>query len=375
MTHSWRISALAERHRALGSNLEDWNGMGTAWTYSSALADHHEAIRTRAGLMDVSGLKKVHYVGPHAESLLQWATTRDIAKLYPGKSVYASMLDEDGKFVDDCIVYRTGPNAFMVVHGAGTGHEMLVRSAQGRQVAVLFDDDLHDLSLQGPLAVDFLAEHVPGIRQLPYFHHLQTRLFERPVMISRTGYTGERGYEIFCKAADAPFLWDSILEQGASLGIIPCAFTALDWLRVESSLMFSPTTTRRCTPSPTRSRRHPVGNGPGLHGFARQTSVPRRRGTPAPARPGALQDHRRAARRRASGRGWRHLVAGQPASRRDHLRHVFAPEQTLDGHRAHERRLHRTRHRVAGARQLRRHRHHPRPALRRPAKTKRTAKG
>ena len=214
--------------------------MGTAWTYNSALADHHEAIRTRAGLMDVSGLKKVHYVGPHAESLLQWATTRDIAKLYPGKSVYASMLDEDGKFVDDCIVYRTGPNAFMVVHGAGTGHEMLVRSAQGRQVAVLFDDDLHDLSLQGPLAVDFLAEHVPGIRQLPYFHHLQTRLFERPVMISRTGYTGERGYEIFCKANDAPFLWDSILEQGASLGIIPCAFTALDWLRVESSLMFFP---------------------------------------------------------------------------------------------------------------------------------------
>ncbi|WP_330213947.1 aminomethyltransferase family protein [Pseudomonas sp. Z18(2022)] len=240
MTHSWRISALAERHRALGSNLEDWNGMGTAWTYSSGLADHHQAIRTRAGLMDVSGLKKVHYVGPHAESLLQWATTRDIAKLYPGKSVYASMLDEDGKFVDDCIVYRTGPNAFMVVHGAGTGHEMLVRSAQGRQVAVLFDDDLHDLSLQGPLAVDFLAEHVPGIRQLPYFHHLQTRLFDRPVMISRTGYTGERGYEIFCKAADAPFLWDSILEQGASLGIIPCAFTALDWLRVESSLMFFP---------------------------------------------------------------------------------------------------------------------------------------
>ncbi|MGY4494667.1 aminomethyltransferase family protein [Pseudomonas sp. TE3610] len=240
MTHSWRISALADRHRALGSQLQDWNGMGTAWTYDTALADHHEAIRTRAGLMDVSGLKKVHYVGPHAESLLQWATTRDIAKLYPGKSVYASMLDEGGKFVDDCIVYRIGPNAFMVVHGAGLGHEMLVRSAQGRQVAVLFDDDLHDLSLQGPLAVDFLAEYVPGIRQLPYFHHLQTRLFERPVMISRTGYTGERGYEIFCKAADAPFLWDSILAQGAGMGIIPCAFTALDWLRVESSLMFFP---------------------------------------------------------------------------------------------------------------------------------------
>ncbi|ASD20407.1 aminomethyltransferase family protein [Pseudomonas aeruginosa] len=240
MANSWRISALRERHLALGSQLEDWNGMGTAWTYATDLADHHEAIRTRAGLMDVSGLKKVHYVGPHAESLLDWATTRDISKLYPGKSVYASMLDEEGKFADDCIVYRTGPNAFMVVHGAGIGHEMLIRSAQGRQVAVLFDDDLHDLSLQGPRAVDFLAEHVPGVRDLPYFHHLQGKLFDRPVMISRTGYTGERGYEIFCKATDAPAIWDGILEKGKDLGIIPCAFTALDWLRVESYLLFFP---------------------------------------------------------------------------------------------------------------------------------------
>jgi len=143
MANSWRVSALAERHKALGANLEDWNGMGTAWTYDGDVADSHEAIRTKAGLMDVSGLKKVHYVGPHAESLLEYATTRDISKLYPGKSVYASMLNEQGKFIDDCIVYCTGPNSFMVVHGTGTGHEMLIRSAQGRQVAVMFDDDLH----------------------------------------------------------------------------------------------------------------------------------------------------------------------------------------------------------------------------------------
>jgi aminomethyltransferase len=215
--------------------------MGTAWTYEATdQADAHEAIRTKAGLMDVSGLKKVHYVGPHAESLLEYATSRDISKLYPGKSVYATILSEAGKFVDDCVIYRTGPNAFMVVHGAGSGYEMLVRSAQGRQVAVLFDDDMHDLSLQGPLAVDFLAEHVPGIRELPYFHHLQTKLFGCPVMISRTGYTGERGYEIFCKAADAPLIWDTILEKGKPMGIIPCAFLALDWLRVESYLLFFP---------------------------------------------------------------------------------------------------------------------------------------
>lgn len=240
MATLWRYSALAERHRALGSKLEDWNGMGTAWTYDSDLSLAHEAIRTKAGLMDVSGLKKVHFVGPHAESLLEYATTRDISKLYPGKSVYATILNEMGKFVDDCVIYRTGPNAFMVVFGAGNGYEMLTRSIQGRQVVIQFDDDMHDISLQGPVAVDFLAEHVPGIRDLPYFHHLQTRLFDRPVMISRTGYTGERGYEIFCKAADVVFIWDSILEKGKSMGIIPCAFTALDMLRVESYLLFYP---------------------------------------------------------------------------------------------------------------------------------------
>jgi aminomethyltransferase len=86
MSHPWRISALADRHRALGSQLEDWNGMGTAWTYTTPLADAYEAIRTKAGLMDVSGLKKVHYVGPHAEPLLQETVTRDVHKLYPGRS-------------------------------------------------------------------------------------------------------------------------------------------------------------------------------------------------------------------------------------------------------------------------------------------------
>jgi aminomethyltransferase len=240
MTHSWRISALADRHRALGSELEDWNGMGTAWTYATDLADAHEAIRTRAGLMDVSGLKKVHYSGPHAEALLQRAVTRDVRLLYPGKAVYSTMLSSAGKFVDDCIVYRTGPNSWFVVHGAGAGHEMLTAEADGRQVAVQFDDDLHDLSLQGPAAVEFLARHIPGVRELRYFHHIPATLFDRPIMLSRTGYTGERGYEIFCKAEDAPAIWDTILSEGADLGIVPCAFTALDWLRVESYLLFYP---------------------------------------------------------------------------------------------------------------------------------------
>jgi aminomethyltransferase len=240
MALSWRISALADRHRALGSKLEDWNGMGTAWTYDKDVSVDHVAIRTRAGLMDVSGLKKLYLTGPHASAVLNYATTRDVTKVYPGKSVYACMLNESGHFIEDCVLYRMAPNSWMVVHGSGAGHETLTKYVTGRNVAMIVDDDLHDLSLQGPVAVDFLAKHVPGIRDLKYFHHMPAQLFGKPVMISRTGYTGERGYELFCKAEDAGLIWDTILSEGKSMGIIPTCFTTLDYLRVESSLLFYP---------------------------------------------------------------------------------------------------------------------------------------
>lgn len=247
---SWRFSALADRHRALGSKLEDWSGMGTAWTYDKDIYDEHIAVRTKAGLMDVSGLKKVHLVGPHAIAVLDYITTRDLTKVYPGKSVYACLLNERGMFTDDCIVYRTGPNSWMLVHGSGTAHEEAVKQAMGRNCAVLFDDDLHNLSLQGPVAVDFLAQHVPGIRDLKYFHHMQTALFGAPVMISRTGYTGERGYEIFVRGQDAPLVWDTILDKGKSMGIIPVCFSVLDMLRVESCLLFYPYDNSQMYPFP-----------------------------------------------------------------------------------------------------------------------------
>src|SRR5580698_3739417 len=240
MALSWRYSVLADRHRALGSKLEDWNGMGTAWTYDHDIALDHVAIRTKAGLMDVSGLKKLHITGPHASAVLDYATTRDVSKIYPGKSAYASLLNDAGNFIEDCILYRTGPNSWMVVHGSGAGHETFASAIVGRNASILIDDDLQDLSLQGPLSVEFLAKHVPGIRGLKYFHHMPATLFGKPVTISRTGYTGERGYEIFCKAEDAGLIWDTILSEGKPLGIIPTCFTTLDYLRVESYLLFYP---------------------------------------------------------------------------------------------------------------------------------------
>ncbi|MBO9475483.1 aminomethyltransferase family protein [Shimia sp. R10_1] len=239
----YRTSALAQRHAEIGGELEDWNGMGTAWFYDSsderAKADY-EAVRTKAGLMDVSGLKKVHLSGPHAAAVIDRATTRNVDKIMPGRAVYASMLDDRGLFIDDCVIYRLSVNNWLLVHGTGTGHESLAMAAYGKNVTMLFDDDLHDMSLQGPVAVDFLAKHVPGIRDLAYFGIIQTKLFGKPVMISRTGYTGERGYEIFCEGRHAVELWDAILEDGKDMGIVPVQFSTLDLLRTESYLLFFP---------------------------------------------------------------------------------------------------------------------------------------
>jgi len=239
----WRTSALAQRHAEIGGELEDWNGMGTAWFYDDtperAKADY-EAIRTKAGLMDVSGLKKVHVVGADAAYVIDRVTTRNVEKIAPGRSTYASMLNDQGKFIDDCIIYHIAVNSWLVVHGTGTGMEQLTAVAAGKNCSFIFDDDLHDMSLQGPEAVNILAKEIPEIRDLAYFGLMQTRLFGRDVMISRTGYTGERGYEIFCRRKDAVHLWDNVLASGKDEGVRPTQFSTLDMLRIESYLLFYP---------------------------------------------------------------------------------------------------------------------------------------
>ncbi len=239
----WRHSALAHRHAEIGGELEDWNGMGTAWFYDNtperAKADY-EAIRTKAGLMDVSGLKKVHVVGEDAAYVIDRVTTRNVEKIGVGRSTYAAILDERGLFVDDCVIYHLAVNSWMVVHGTGTGMEQLTKVAAAKNCSVIMDDDLHDMSLQGPVSVDFLAKHVDGIRDLAYFGIMHTKLFGKNVMISRTGYTGERGYEIFVGRKDAVHVWDNILSDGADMGIRPTQFSTLDMLRIESYLLFYP---------------------------------------------------------------------------------------------------------------------------------------
>lgn len=239
MSELTRESALASRHRELGSGLEDWNGMGTAWTYETDPNAEHDAVREAAGLFDMSPLKKVYVRGPDAARVVDHVITRDTAKIHEGQSAYGAILTERGTVCDDAILANLGDDAWLLVHGSGESMERLQESAAARNVDIAFDDDLHDISLQGPKALDLLDAQSPmDLAALTYFHHQETELFGHPCRISRTGYSGERGYEIFADRSVVRDLWDNILGHGAAMGVTPCSFTALDKVRIEAALLF-----------------------------------------------------------------------------------------------------------------------------------------
>ncbi len=230
-----RTSALASRHTALGSGLEDWNGMGTAWTYNSDPNDEHDAVRERAGMFDMSPLKKVFVRGPEAQAVLDHLTTRDLTKVGPGKAAYLCVLTDGGGIADDAIVSNNGGNEWMIVHGSGDTMALLKASAAGRDVQIDFTDDLHDLSVQGPASLEILNAHTDiDLAELDYFEHALATLFGYPCRISRTGYSGERGYEIFADGAVITDIWDKLAQQG----VMPCSFSALDKVRIEAGLLF-----------------------------------------------------------------------------------------------------------------------------------------
>ena len=236
-----RQSVLASRHKALGSELGDWNDMDVPWEYKQDVNLENFAVRKSAGLFDVSGIKKIHITGPDAVAVADHVCTRDITKLTPGQAILAIILNDEAEVVDDCMIFFISPNHLMLVHGGGIAMEQLEKSAEGKDVQIKFDDDLHIISLQGPLALDFLNQYTSfELSELKDSNHRPATVFDRPCLISRTGYSNERGYEIFAKGEDTTFIWDEIIKHGKDKGIIPCSFNCIDMHRVEAGLYFFP---------------------------------------------------------------------------------------------------------------------------------------
>lgn len=236
-----RVSALEAEHRALGAGLDDWNGMDVPWSYGTSDEDEHDAVREAAGLFDVSALKKIWVTGPDALAVLERVATRDMSRIYKGKSAYCPLLTDQGTICDDNIMFHIDDNKYLYVHGSGDSATRLEEAAKGLNAELRFDDELHDISLQGQKAVGLLNAQTPvELEDLPYFHQVETTLFGRKAILSRTGYSGERGYEIFADQSDIVYLWQNILEVGQPAGVMACSFNCLDKIRVEAALLFYP---------------------------------------------------------------------------------------------------------------------------------------
>ncbi len=238
-----RNSILNERHRQLGSALDGdrWNDMPLPWRYSTD--PHQEVIATRtcAGLYDVTALNIINVSGPDAAAVLDGLVTIDVHRIKPGTARLGAEVNDEGALVDDIMIIRDAADRFRVSHGSGKTKEHLARLAAGRSLEIEPDRDVHILSLQGPKSLEILKPHASAdLGQLRYFHHVESTLFGVKVVIGRGGYSGERGYEVYCGSADAVMLWDRMLEAGKPFGAMAASWTALDLTRVEGALLFFP---------------------------------------------------------------------------------------------------------------------------------------
>jgi aminomethyltransferase len=215
----------------------DFGGWDMPQQYSS-IRDEHLAVRKVAGLFDVSHMGRLVVEGETAEAFLQGLLTNDIAAVAPGHAVYTQMCKEDGGVVDDLVVYRQSPDRFMVVVNASNHEKDIAWMRAHLRSGAKLEDVSAELSLiafQGPRA----AELLPADRDtddIPYFGFRRGRVAGVEAMISRTGYTGEDGFELFVASDSVGQVWDAILEAGKPAGVLPAGLGARDATRLEAAL-------------------------------------------------------------------------------------------------------------------------------------------
>ncbi|WP_210583171.1 DUF1989 domain-containing protein [Streptomyces sp. GESEQ-35] len=248
-----RPSAFAPRTQALTRQFTEYRGFWLPDTYDRhGPQEEYWACRERAAVMDLSALRKFEVTGPDAEALLQATLTRNIRKLSHGQVVYSAMCNETGGMIDDCTVFRLGDTNFRLVGGDDYDgvwlREQALRLGLDRVWIKPSTDQLHNLAVQGPASRDLLAEIVwtpqtqPAFAGLGWFRFAIGRLGGPdgvPLLVSRTGYSGELGYELWTHPLHATALWDAVREAGEPYGLTPLGLQALDMLRIEAGLAFA----------------------------------------------------------------------------------------------------------------------------------------
>ncbi|WP_175650074.1 DUF1989 domain-containing protein [Pseudomonas sp. Marseille-P9899] len=237
---------------ALTRQFSEYRGFWTPTQYDGygTLAEYH-GCRERVAVMDLSALRKFEVLGPDAEALLDHCLTRDVRKLAVGQVVYSAMCYDHGGMLDDGTLLRLGADAFRWIGGEDHAGDWLREQAAKLGMKVWIktaSEQIHNIAVQGPLARALLKEMIwtpgtqPKLEDLGWFRFLTGRLDDYngpPLMVSRTGYTGELGYEIWCHPGDALRVWNRVWELGDPLGLVPLGLAALDMLRIEAGLIFA----------------------------------------------------------------------------------------------------------------------------------------
>lgn len=240
-------SAFTPQIRQLTDALIEYNGFWVPHSFAGQ-GDHAEywALRQRSVLIDLSALRKFEVTGADARALLQYTFSRNLEKLAIGQSGYGCLLNPHGGMIDDGIVFCLSETHYRYVGNCDTNGLWLQRVArqQGWQVEIeAVSDRLHNLALQGPLARDILrpliepSAQVPSLEELGYFRFAHIKIAEIPVLLSRTGYTGELGYELFVHPRDGARLWEVLMQAGQPFELLPMGMQALNRARIEAGLL------------------------------------------------------------------------------------------------------------------------------------------
>ncbi|MFE0177734.1 glycine cleavage system aminomethyltransferase GcvT [Streptomyces sp. NPDC059002] len=243
MSTAPRLTALDAVHRSLGATMTDFAGWDMPLRYASE-RDEHNAVRTKAGLFDLSHMGEITVTGPEAVDFLNFALVGNIGSVGVGRARYTMIVAEDGGILDDLIVYRLGEAEapeYLVVANASNAQNVL--NELGNRVED-FDAEVRDdrdayalLAVQGPESPGILKSLTDAdLDGLKYYAGLPGTVAGVPALIARTGYTGEDGFELFVAPADAEKLWNALMEAGTPVGMVPAGLSCRDTLRLEAGM-------------------------------------------------------------------------------------------------------------------------------------------
>jgi aminomethyltransferase len=227
-------------HRELGARMVDFAGWDMPVQYAGPIQEHL-AVRTRAGIFDVSHMGELEIKGPKAERTMQKLTCNDVGRLAISQCQYSALMTPLGTFLDDIVVYRMAADHFFVcVNAANQDRDFQwIRENAFPNTDVLFrSHDFCQLAIQGPKALEILQPLTEtSLSEMKYYWFGRGRFAGVDAIISRTGYTGEDGFEVYCSPADAEMVWARIFEYGKPIGLEPAGLAARNMLRLETALM------------------------------------------------------------------------------------------------------------------------------------------